>query len=366
MKFTILSPAILILAASCLMAQEDPEADQYFPLHGDYAASHILISYKGADRAAKTVTRSKKEANAFAKDLAIQLAADPSLFEELARSNSDGPTAAIGGNLRTFPKGRMAKPFEEALNKLADGQIAQQPVKTPFGYHLIRRNPMSAKYFAALALIITHEEAARIKGISNEDAWTRKKSEARVEIDTLLANLKGSDFETMVSQHGDLKTKMGFMGVFKPGDSPLNDNLIDALSNIKYGELSPVIDLPIGFAILQRLKVEKRAGSRILISWQGAEDAKQEVTRSKQEAQTLAQDLSQQLTQNPQKFEELAKAWSTGPFAVRNGKLPNWFKGYQHPKVERALNDLAPGAITPTPIETEEGFVIFRSEALVQ
>jgi peptidyl-prolyl cis-trans isomerase C len=58
-------------------------------------------------------------------------------FEKLAKENSDCPSKEKGGDLGTFPRGRMAKPFEEA----AFGQKANEigpVVTTQFGYHVIQ------------------------------------------------------------------------------------------------------------------------------------------------------------------------------------------------------------------------------------
>ncbi len=60
-------------------------------------------------------------------------------FEEGARTFSTCPSKKHSGDLGSFEKGTMAKPFEDACSKLKVGEISQ-PIKTEFGWHLIRRN----------------------------------------------------------------------------------------------------------------------------------------------------------------------------------------------------------------------------------
>lgn len=58
-------------------------------------------------------------------------------FAELARLNSEDGTAANGGDLGWVYPGDTVPEFERAMNALAPGEISQ-PVRTPFGYHLIQ------------------------------------------------------------------------------------------------------------------------------------------------------------------------------------------------------------------------------------
>jgi len=65
----------------------------------------------------------------------IQAGAD---FAELASLESEDPGSADrGGDLGTFGRGQMVKPFEEAAFALAEDQVSQ-PVQTRFGWHLIK------------------------------------------------------------------------------------------------------------------------------------------------------------------------------------------------------------------------------------
>ncbi|HEX5092084.1 MAG TPA: peptidylprolyl isomerase [Burkholderiales bacterium] len=58
-------------------------------------------------------------------------------FAELARLNSEDGTAANGGDLGWVYPGDTVPEFERAMNALQPGEISP-PVRTPFGYHLIR------------------------------------------------------------------------------------------------------------------------------------------------------------------------------------------------------------------------------------
>jgi len=58
-------------------------------------------------------------------------------FEKLALERSSCPSRKKGGNLGWFGRGQMVKEFENAAFSGKKGQIVG-PVKTQFGYHIIR------------------------------------------------------------------------------------------------------------------------------------------------------------------------------------------------------------------------------------
>jgi len=60
-------------------------------------------------------------------------------FEELAKKYSTCPSKKRGGNLGEFGRGQMVKEFEVAAFNLQKGQVTQVPVKTKFGFHIIKR-----------------------------------------------------------------------------------------------------------------------------------------------------------------------------------------------------------------------------------
>ena len=60
-------------------------------------------------------------------------------FGKIAKELSiDSGSAKKDGNLGYFTKGMMVKPFEAAAFKLQIGETSE-PVKTEFGYHIIKR-----------------------------------------------------------------------------------------------------------------------------------------------------------------------------------------------------------------------------------
>lgn len=83
-------------------------------------AKHILVQH---EYEAKDLERKLKEGKS---------------FEELAKDFSLCPSAARGGDLGEFGKGKMVPAFEKALLLLAPGEISGI-VRTQFGYHLIKR-----------------------------------------------------------------------------------------------------------------------------------------------------------------------------------------------------------------------------------
>lgn len=59
-------------------------------------------------------------------------------FEELAKQSKDPGSAANGGDLDWAAPSSFVKPFSDAMTALKKGEITETPVKTQFGYHVIR------------------------------------------------------------------------------------------------------------------------------------------------------------------------------------------------------------------------------------
>jgi peptidyl-prolyl cis-trans isomerase C len=111
-------------------------------------ASHILIRFKGSNVPLKPAEKdlTPEEALAKAQDLRKQIVAGAD-FAAIAKAESDDPgTAPKGGDLGTFRHGQMVPQFDQAAFSLPVGEVSE-PVRTQFGYHLIKVTTRNAKSF---------------------------------------------------------------------------------------------------------------------------------------------------------------------------------------------------------------------------
>ena len=64
-------------------------------------------------------------------------------FADAAKEYSTCPSGQRGGNLGDFGRGQMVPEFDKAVFELEVGEVTKTPVKTQFGYHLIKLNSKS-------------------------------------------------------------------------------------------------------------------------------------------------------------------------------------------------------------------------------
>lgn len=73
------------------------------------------------------------------KDIYKKITSNKITFEEAAKVHSKCPSKEKGGNLGSYPKGQMVPEYEAVAFEMKKDEISE-PVKTQFGYHIIKLN----------------------------------------------------------------------------------------------------------------------------------------------------------------------------------------------------------------------------------
>lgn len=132
-------------------------------------ASHILVS-------------TEEEGLAVLKALA-----EGADFAELARKRSTGPTGPNGGDLGYFTREAMAAPFSAAAFSLEIGAIGPDPVKTQFGWHIIKTVDKRRQPPADI-----EETSARIQDLLTREFITAHMAELRANAEIETFNIDGT------------------------------------------------------------------------------------------------------------------------------------------------------------------------------
>ncbi|WP_080057492.1 peptidylprolyl isomerase [Spirosoma aerolatum] len=225
---------------------ESLAAEAYQRMQQDVNAQHILISVSEDALPADTLA-------AYQKIVSLrQQALAGTDFAQLARDHSqDVATAKTGGNLGFVPVFDVVYPLETAIYTTPVGSISQ-PVRTRFGYHLIKvnsRRPSRGRARVAHILV-------RISPSADEAG----QKAAQERIDAAYARLqKGDSFELVcreVSDDATSKNNGGILPIFEPGRwVPAFEDA--AFSLIKPGDYSKPVRTNYGWHIIKL--IERRA-----------------------------------------------------------------------------------------------------------
>jgi hypothetical protein len=211
-----------------------------------FAARHILVAFKGGVSSLSGGSRTREEAMARIEEAKKKIEAGAD-FAEIAKAYSDDPTGPRGGDLGGFDQGTMVKPFEDALRTLAPGQMSGI-VETPFGFHLILREPLTEVHCAHL--MVTWKGADKAP-----PEVTRSKEEARARAEEARTQaLAGKDWATLVRTYSDtpMREDGGDLGWFGPRQ--LAPQLDKVAFDLDIGAVSPLVESPRGWHVLKRLE----------------------------------------------------------------------------------------------------------------
>jgi peptidyl-prolyl cis-trans isomerase SurA len=194
-------------------------------------------------------------------------------------------------------------------------------------------------------------------------AVKRTKQEARARAATLLGEAEHGDFAALAKANSDAPSSAprgGIMGTYAKSEWPeLHAALKQPLFQLAEGKLAAKpIEAPYGYVILRRCKVEKRHARHLLIRYAGAKNAKPEVTRTRDEAQQLAQRVLAGVHTDAQFAEAIAKFSEDGS-RERGGDIGSVGRGRLALAFENALFALKVGERSGL-VESEFGFHIIE------
>ncbi len=234
------------LAISYMLEREitQPSLERmYNRKRSEIRASHILIGVVENPSPQDT-------AAAFAKAMSIIDSLKAGVpFEELALRHSQDPSAQNNkGDLYYFSAGAMVPEFEDAAYSLKAGEYSTVPVRTQFGYHILKVTDIKPNQGTVEAF---HIMIRLNPGATFEDsaAAIRRLTEVR---DSILAGRDFAEFAKNVSDDTYSSERGGALGSIDRGRTIREFD--EVLFSMKDGELSGIVQTPFGVHLVKRGK----------------------------------------------------------------------------------------------------------------
>ncbi len=196
-------------------------------------ASHILFKLEGKD---------EKAVQAQAEEVLKMAKAPGADFAALAKKYSeDESNNANGGDLDYFGRGRMVAEFEQAAFAMKAGEISDAPVKTAFGFHIIKMVDNQPEKTRPLAEVRAE--------IEDQLKWQKAQAEAEKQAKALEATMKTpADLDRIAKEKGLQVSESGLILSADPipgiGTQP---EFAGRLFGMKEGEVTPAMRVATGW-----------------------------------------------------------------------------------------------------------------------
>jgi peptidyl-prolyl cis-trans isomerase SurA len=184
-------------------------------------------------------------------------------------------------------------------------------------------------------------------------------AQRRARAEQLLSQIKnGAEFARLAASNSDgfEATRGGEMGL-RPLDR-YPQLFIDAVRNLKTGDITPVLQSPAGFHILR--VIEQRGNTNPVTAQVQQTRARHILLRNAdgltdEEAQRRLNDYKQRIDSRAATFEDLARRFSRDGSAAQGGDLGWLYPGDTVPEFERAMDALQPGQVS-APVQSPFGW----------
>ncbi|HSP87994.1 MAG TPA: peptidylprolyl isomerase, partial [Ignavibacteriaceae bacterium] len=274
------------------------------PSNETYArASHILINQFGND------TANYQEAMKVYNDLV-----NGASFEKFAMEKSKDPgSGAKGGDLGWFSKGAMVPEFEKAVFEGKEG-VVQKPVKTNYGYHIIKVTGKSNNKFVV----------EKIVNPITTSATTRENTYGKANDFSYIAEKNGFEKEAELVKYNVLETAAFVEKAYSIPGLGTSKRIIDFAFNNDVGTVSEVFKVQTGYAVVMVSEITE-AGVK---PFDEVKDlVKSQVIREKkyEKAKSIAENVKKKIGNDINKASQVdgtVKVDTTGRFTGTNGSVP--------------------------------------------
>lgn len=167
-------------------------------------------------------------------------------FNELALEYSEDPSVRNNrGDLYYFSGGMMVKPFEDAVYRLEVGEYTRKPVRTQFGYHIIK---LTDRKPAPGSIRVSHIMTFAQQGVSPEDTL-----QAYNTIRDIYNKLQeGADFEELAIEYSEDRQSAergGDLGMIQRRSLP--QDFENVAFTLQPGEISDIVRTQFGYHIIK-------------------------------------------------------------------------------------------------------------------
>jgi peptidyl-prolyl cis-trans isomerase D len=297
----------------------DADAKGYYDEHvAEYEkpeqvqARHILLRY-----APDANDQEKANVRKHAEEVLTKVKAGGD-FAALAKQYSEDASAAQGGDLGSFSRGKMVPPFEQAAFALAPGETSDL-VESPFGLHIIK---VEGKEEARTQTLdeVRPQIVAKLR-------QEKARELARARAEAARAKVAGGETLTSVAQAAalSLATPSPFAQNEAIAGIGRDPGVAKAAFAAAAGDVGPVIDTPKGFLVF---RVAEKLPSRLpeLSEIRDRVESAARTERADALAKSTAETALAELQKNPD-INAVAKAHhatvdETGPFSRQVSSVP--------------------------------------------